>query len=320
MGTVSWTIWPHNEGRARRYRRPCCPSPPRWSVRWAGRTSSRPGAAAWLGSYRSARTRRARDLAPWLGWLRALEVDVLAARRVHVDLWMRHLLDRGAAASQHRPPPVRADQLLYPPRRTRPAHRQPARGPPHRRRPRPHQHRRPPRDQARAFLTAADTDPGPARLRTAATARLLLHLELRVDELAAADLADLGHDRGHRVLTVTRRGGRRATVLLPPGHRGRAGRLSHRPRPPPARPAVGRAAAGHRHPSATAAVGGMADHVRRRSSALGAFVAASQPPGPITRSAVHSGGVYPVITERAALGGQLRRTRPGFVRATAPLW
>ena len=27
------------------------------------------------------------------------EVDVLAARRVHVDLWVRHLLDHGAAAS-----------------------------------------------------------------------------------------------------------------------------------------------------------------------------------------------------------------------------
>lgn len=54
------------------------------------------------------------------------------------------------------------------------------------------------------------------RLRTAAAARLLLHLGLRVDELAAADLTDLGYDRGHRILTVTRKGGRRATVVLPP--------------------------------------------------------------------------------------------------------
>jgi integrase/recombinase XerD len=43
-----------------------------------------------------------------------------------------------------------------------------------------------------------------------------LHLGLRVDELAAADVTDLGHDRGHRILTVTRKGGRRATVVLPP--------------------------------------------------------------------------------------------------------
>ncbi len=58
-------------------------------------------AAAWLGSYRSARTRRAYagDLAAWLGWLREIDVDVLHARRVHIDLWVRQLLDTGAAGS-----------------------------------------------------------------------------------------------------------------------------------------------------------------------------------------------------------------------------
>ena len=58
-------------------------------------------AAAWLAGYRSARTRRAYalDLTTWLDWLAGLQVDVLAARRVHVDLWVRHLLDTGAASS-----------------------------------------------------------------------------------------------------------------------------------------------------------------------------------------------------------------------------
>ena len=176
-------------------------------------------AATWLAGYRSARTRRAYagDLAAWLDWLAGLEVDVLDARRVHVDLWTRHLLDSGAAASSttrrlsavtsfyHHL--VEHDVLTANPAASV---------------------RRPKvdadhtttvgldRDQARALLAAADADQGPARLRTAAATRLLLHLGLRVDELAAADVADLGHDRGHRVLAVVRKGGRRATVAIPP--------------------------------------------------------------------------------------------------------
>ena len=175
-------------------------------------------AAAWLAGYRSARTRRAYalDLAAWLDWLHGLDVDVLAARRVHVDLWVRHLLDYGAAVLQHRAPAVRADQLLPAPDHPRrvltanpaAAVRRPRVDPDHTATVGLD------RAQACAFLRAADTDPGPVRLRTAA--RLLLHLGLRVDELAAADLANLGYDRGHRVLTVTRKGGRRATVVLPP--------------------------------------------------------------------------------------------------------
>jgi integrase/recombinase XerD len=176
-------------------------------------------AAAWLAGYRSDRTRRAYalDLTAWLEWLHTLEVDVLAARRVHVDLWVRQLLDTAAAASstarrlsaltgfyrhlvEH---DLLAANPAAPVRRPRvdPDHTATVGLD---------------RDQARAFLAAADADPGPAGLRTAATARLLLHLGLRVDELAAADTTDLGHDRGHRVLTVTRKGARRATVVLPP--------------------------------------------------------------------------------------------------------
>ena len=44
---------------------------------------------------------------------------------------------------------------------------------------------------------------------------------LRVGELPAADVADLGYDRGHRTLTVTRKGGKRQHVALPPPATGR---------------------------------------------------------------------------------------------------
>jgi integrase len=50
------------------------------------------------------------------------------------------------------------------------------------------------RDQARALVAAADADRGPRALRTAAVIRLLLHNGLRVDEVCAADVADLGTD------------------------------------------------------------------------------------------------------------------------------
>ncbi len=60
--------------------------------------------AAWLTGLRSARTRRAYagDVAAWLGWLAARDTDVLAAGRVHVDLWAATWLDAGAAASSVR--------------------------------------------------------------------------------------------------------------------------------------------------------------------------------------------------------------------------
>ena len=176
-------------------------------------------AATWLAGYRSARTRRAyaADLTAWLDWLTTRQVDVLAARRIHVDLWTRDLLDAGAA---HSSVARRLSALTSCYRHlgehdliaTNPAAtvRRPKVDPDHTTTVGLD------RDQARALLTAADHDTGPARLRTAAAVRLLLHQGLRVDELARANVTDLGHDRGHRTLTVTRKGGRRIALVLPP--------------------------------------------------------------------------------------------------------
>jgi integrase/recombinase XerD len=176
-------------------------------------------AATWLASYRSARTRRAyaADLATWLDWLATRQVDVLAARRVHVDLWTRGLLDAGAASSSvaRRLSAVSSwyrhlgehDLIGVNPAA---AVRRPRVDPDHTTTVGLD------RDQARALLAAADADTGPARLRAAAAIRLLLHQGLRVDELSRADVADLGNDRGHRILTVTRKGGHRVALVLPP--------------------------------------------------------------------------------------------------------
>jgi integrase/recombinase XerD len=73
------------------------------------------------------------------------------------------------------------------------------------------------RDQACAMVAAADADRGAHRLRTALAIRLLLHNALRVDEVCAADLADLGSDRGHRVLGIVGKGNHKAKVPLTPG-------------------------------------------------------------------------------------------------------
>ena len=176
-------------------------------------------AAAWLTGLRSARTRRAYagDLVAWLGWLTDRDTDVLAAGRVHVDLWAATQLGDGAAASSVRRR-LSALSSFY---RYCAAHdltgRVPTQGV-----------ARPvvdpdytatvglDRDQARALVAAADSDTGPQALRTAAVIRLLLHNALRVDEACAAGIADLGEDSGHRVLRVTRKGARKAKIPLTP--------------------------------------------------------------------------------------------------------
>lgn len=176
-------------------------------------------AAAWLAGYRSARTRRAYvgDLSAWLSWLAEREVDVLAARRVHVDLWTRELLGSGIAGSSV----SRRLSALSSYYRHLAGHDLIAANPVTAvRRPRVDPDHTATvgldRDQVRALLAAADADTGPAQLRTVAAIRLLVFLALRVDELAGADVTDLGHNRGHRVLTVTRKGGHRVEVVLPP--------------------------------------------------------------------------------------------------------
>ena len=180
--------------------------------------------SAWLTGLRSARTRRAYagDVVAWLGWLAGRETDVLAAGRVHVDLWAATQLDDGAAASSVRRR-LSALSSFY---RYCAAHDLtgwvPTQGV-----------ARPvvdpgytatvslDRDQARALVAAADADTGTQALRTAAVVRLLLHNALRVDEACAADVADLGEDCSHREPHWLRRsardGGQLASVVRPKG-------------------------------------------------------------------------------------------------------
>lgn len=77
------------------------------------------------------------------------------------------------------------------------------------------------KDQALALLKAADEARGPQVLRTSALIAVMLFTGARVSEVTLADIEDLGTDRGHRVLWVTRKGGKRQPLALPPAVTGR---------------------------------------------------------------------------------------------------
>ena len=182
-------------------------------------TGGRLLAAAWLASLRSARTRRsyAGDLLGWRAWLAVRGLEVLGAGRVHVDLWVRAQQHAGAGdASMRRrlsgigsfyryclshdlatsDPTAGVARPRVDPDYTATVGLS--------------------REQGRALIAAADADYGRSRLRSAAVIRLLLHNALRVDEALGADIADMGSDRGHQVLTVLGKGNRRAKVALTP--------------------------------------------------------------------------------------------------------
>jgi site-specific recombinase XerD len=68
-----------------------------------------------------------------------------------------------------------------------------------------------------ALLAAAARDTSPAAPRHRAVLALLADLGLRVGEVVGLDLADLGHERGHRSVRFIGKGGRPRRRALTPG-------------------------------------------------------------------------------------------------------
>jgi site-specific recombinase XerD len=170
-------------------------------------------AAAFLASYGPAtREAYARDLRSWASFLARVGVDALAARRVHVDAYVREAEDAGVAAStlSRRLTAMSGfyaygvDEGLI------------ARSPVTRVR-RPRVSDASPRlglDRAEiASLLAAAEASGP---RDHALACLLALNGLRVSEALGCDVGDLGAERGHRTLALRRKGGKRQTAALAP--------------------------------------------------------------------------------------------------------
>lgn len=171
-------------------------------------------AGEWLVSLTSENTRRAyrRDLHELFAFLDSGGVDALQAQRRHLDLWRDTLT--GAASTQARK--LAAVSSFYSYASAEGA--MPADDPhPVRRVTRPrvdadHSSTRGlSKTEARAFLDAAELDSP----RSRALAALLVHTGIRISEALGANLRDLQHDTGHRVLVVTRKGGKRAKIALP---------------------------------------------------------------------------------------------------------
>jgi site-specific recombinase XerD len=67
-----------------------------------------------------------------------------------------------------------------------------------------------------ALLAAADTDSGPAAVRTRALLAALADLGIRVGELVGLDVEDLGYERGHRAIRFVGKGGHARRRALTP--------------------------------------------------------------------------------------------------------
>jgi site-specific recombinase XerD len=169
----------------------------------------------WLASKRSAHTRRsyARGFKRWAEFCRSVDVHPMQARRPHADAYMRGMEQTGAPATTvahalstassfyayaisveatDRNPLVHVDRPTIDP---------------------DHSATEGLTEEETARLLAAARANSP---RAYAVVMLLYTLGLRVDGALAADVSSLGYDRGHRVLTITKKGGAPAKLPLPP--------------------------------------------------------------------------------------------------------
>jgi len=171
----------------------------------------------WLMSKRSAHTRRAyaRAFARWAQFCREVDVHPLQARRPHADTYMRSLENSGApatsvahalaaASSFYRYALTLDDEGKL--RNPFANIDRPTIDPDHSATEGLTQD-----EMARLIEAARLSSP-----RSYALVLLLYTLGLRVDGALSADVSSLGYDRGHRTLTVQRKGGTLAKMPLPP--------------------------------------------------------------------------------------------------------
>ncbi|WP_374215828.1 tyrosine-type recombinase/integrase [Frankia sp. AiPs1] len=173
-------------------------------------------AGAWLLSHRSEHTRRAyaRDLRAFADWCAAHDLDMITGvRRGHIDAYAREAEEvqgespatvarRLSALASFYGYLVAEEAITSSPLT-------------HVKRPKvgdDSQTTGLDRSQVRALLVAAAADSP----RAGALISLLAGNGLRVGEVLATDVVDLDTERGHRVLRIIRKGGKRATVPLAP--------------------------------------------------------------------------------------------------------
>ncbi|RBY87448.1 tyrosine-type recombinase/integrase [Blastococcus sp. TF02A-26] len=178
-------------------------------------------AAGWLVGYpKNTATAYRRDLEGWAKWCSSLGVHPLVAERHHVDLWVRHLTTEPQPRTERPASPATvarklsalsgfydygvhdAEVLTHSPvasvRRPKVSDESQAIGLT--------------ADELKRLLVVASAHSG----RSAALVTLLTFCGLRISEALGADVRDYGYDHGHRVLKVTRKGGKAARVALAP--------------------------------------------------------------------------------------------------------
>ena len=176
--------------------------------------------AAFLVDCRRPQTRRAyfTDLKAWYAWCIARDRHPLDARRHDVALWARQLAEQPQASGKVQAPASIARRLsclssfygygvevgvleenpVANVKRPRVANDSMTVGLT--------------RDELEQLLQAAEADSP----RSAALITLLAYNGLRVDEALSRDVEHLGHQQGHRVLRISRKGGRDALEPLSP--------------------------------------------------------------------------------------------------------
>lgn len=181
--------------------------------RWNMHTAT----AAWLASRKSEHTRRAyfRDLADWTSWCDQTGLDPRQAHRSDVDAYVLDRCSGLSATSTARRLSVISSWYTYlvsneiTDRNPVTAVDRPAVS----------------RDhsptigltgqQAGAFMRAARAARGPAARRDTALLGFLAELGLRVGEALRLDLDDIRHNRGHRTVAVTGKGGKTRELPIP---------------------------------------------------------------------------------------------------------
>jgi integrase/recombinase XerD len=178
-------------------------------------------AAGWLvGHPANTATAYRRDLEAWAKWCAQLGVHPLAAERQHVDLWVRHLTTQPQPRTGRPAAPATVARRLsalsgfydYGVHDAQVLTHSPAASV---RRPRVSDESQAiglTSDELRLLLIyAAQHSP-----RSLALVSLLTFCGLRISEALNAEVRDYGQDHGHRVLKVTRKGGKTARVALAP--------------------------------------------------------------------------------------------------------